>query len=249
VRDREIRRSVSLRAAYVVCALLSVAFIASNSFVIDGHRYFGVFDDAMISMRYGSNLAHGHGLVWNVGAPPVEGYTNFLWTLWMAALHVLPVSERVAPLLVMVSGAVLLLANLRVVHLLAERLAPGTMAGVAAVWITVFSFPVLFWTLLGMEVGLVAFLLSLAVLLAVRWQQEQRPADRVWLAVVLCLSVLTRTDAVLPALVIAAYVGITADRRRRVAAVALPLVAVLATVMAHTMFRLAYYGEPLPNSY
>ena len=41
---------------------------------------------------YYSNLIEGHGLVYNVGER-VEGYTNLLWTLWMAALHHVPVAE------------------------------------------------------------------------------------------------------------------------------------------------------------
>lgn len=38
-------------------------------------------DDAFISFRYARNVAGGHGWVYNVGAEPVEGFTNFLWTL------------------------------------------------------------------------------------------------------------------------------------------------------------------------
>jgi len=41
-------------------------------------------DDAFISFRYAQNLASGAGLVWNPGEP-VEGYTNFLWTVLIAA--------------------------------------------------------------------------------------------------------------------------------------------------------------------
>jgi hypothetical protein len=41
-------------------------------------------DDAFISFRYAKNLAEGLGLVFNEGAR-VEGYTNFLWTVIMAA--------------------------------------------------------------------------------------------------------------------------------------------------------------------
>ncbi len=48
-------------------------------------------DDAYVSLRYARNLALGHGLVYNAGEPPVEGYTNFLWVLWMAPGTVLPV--------------------------------------------------------------------------------------------------------------------------------------------------------------
>ena len=46
-----------------------------------------LLDDAFISFRYAQNLVEGHGLVFNPGGPgePVEGYTNFLWVLLMAA--------------------------------------------------------------------------------------------------------------------------------------------------------------------
>lgn len=41
-------------------------------------------DDAFISFRYARHLAAGHGLVWNVGEPPLQGFTNPLWTLAIA---------------------------------------------------------------------------------------------------------------------------------------------------------------------
>ena len=55
-------------------------YIQASTFVFEGRQYFALFDDAMISMRYACNLAHGNGLVWNP-APfaPVEGYTSFAW--------------------------------------------------------------------------------------------------------------------------------------------------------------------------
>ena len=43
-----------------------------------------VCDDSFISIRYADNLVHGHGLVYNAGER-VEGYTNLLWTLILAA--------------------------------------------------------------------------------------------------------------------------------------------------------------------
>ena len=41
-------------------------------------------DDAFISFRYARNLLEGHGLVYNLGER-VEGYTNFAWTVLVAA--------------------------------------------------------------------------------------------------------------------------------------------------------------------
>src|SRR5262245_8647033 len=93
---------------------LSSIFIARTAFPVGQTTYFVLFDDAMISMRYARNLAEGHGLVWNAGQPPVEGYTNFLWTIVMALAHFAPVPERLISLIVMACGAVILAANVAV---------------------------------------------------------------------------------------------------------------------------------------
>src|SRR5512135_464280 len=41
-----------------------------------------VQDDAFISYTYAKSLVEGHGLTWF--GDHVEGYTNFLWVLWIA---------------------------------------------------------------------------------------------------------------------------------------------------------------------
>lgn len=43
-------------------------------------------DDAYITLRFSRNLAEGTGLVFNAGER-VEGYTNFLWTWFLALPH------------------------------------------------------------------------------------------------------------------------------------------------------------------
>ena len=40
----------------------------------------------MVSMRYAQHLAGGHGIVWNIGAAPVDGATDFLFMVAAAAL-------------------------------------------------------------------------------------------------------------------------------------------------------------------
>ena len=54
-----------------------------------------VCDDSFISIRYADNLLNGHGLVYNAGER-VEGYTNLLWTLLLAALMYLGVTPLTA---------------------------------------------------------------------------------------------------------------------------------------------------------
>lgn len=54
------------------------------------------------------HLARGQGLVWNVGQPPVEGYTNPLWVIVMAALHWVQLPASKVSLLVQIIAAGLL---------------------------------------------------------------------------------------------------------------------------------------------
>lgn len=233
-----------------VSAAFSAIFIARTTFVVDGTRYFTLFDDAMVSMRYARNFAGGHGLVWNAGQPAVEGYTNFLWTLWMAILHLLPVGEEKISLLVMLSGAAILAVNLGVVSRIAARLAPGSpRAALVASWLTALYYPLIYWTLRGMEVGLITLMLSTSVLLALRLADRFSRRDSIALAWLMAAGVLTRPDVIVPCAVVAAFVvwsAESADRRRIAVMLA---AAVGGTFALQTGFRLWYYGDPLPNTY
>ena len=48
-------------------------------------------EDAAMLLRYSQHLAAGRGIVWNVGEAPVDGATDFLFMLLVAALHALGV--------------------------------------------------------------------------------------------------------------------------------------------------------------
>ena len=57
-----------------------------------------VVDDAYISFQFARHLNQGHGLVWNVGDPPVEGYSNFLWVMLLSLTDRLGIDYAVAGL-------------------------------------------------------------------------------------------------------------------------------------------------------
>jgi arabinofuranosyltransferase len=44
-------------------------------------------EDAAMLLRYSEHLARGYGIVWNVGERPVDGATDFLFMLMVAAVH------------------------------------------------------------------------------------------------------------------------------------------------------------------
>lgn len=231
----------------------AVAFAWRGAFHVGPRRAFGLFDDAMISMRYGQNLAAGDGLVWNAGGEHVEGVTNPLWTLWMAALHLVPVDPLDISLLVTGSSLVTILAALWVARRLAQELAPGDrLVTVVAVGLVATFYPLAFWALSGMEVGLMAWLVGVLALYTVRLDRREGRARRRALAVLGATSaagVAVRLDAVVPVAIVALYCVWRAqpDGRPRVAALvggppALALVGM-------TLARHEYYGDWLPNTY
>ena len=74
------RGSQRLPAGFVLCCLpwlVLLGWLTSLAWFL--------CDDAFISFRYVRNLLEGHGLVFNPGEY-VEGYSNFLWVLELAAL-------------------------------------------------------------------------------------------------------------------------------------------------------------------
>jgi hypothetical protein len=231
-------------AAYLVYAAL---FIYRTSFVIDGERYFSLFDDAMVSMRYARNLAEGYGLVWNPGAEAVEGYTNPLWVLFMSVFHLLPLSQSKVSLAVQITAAILLALNLVFVRRAALAVSGGsTPVAWGAVALTAFYLPINFWSLQGMEVSVLVLLMTACTVLAM--QCLDTGAFHRSLYVLLGIGTLVRPDMVVPLLAFASYLFLadSVNRRRHVRWGVLVLVA---AVGAQTAFRLAYYGDVLPNTY
>ena len=239
---------VSLYLILLGAATFYLTFLLRTAFTIDGVWFFTLRDDAMISMRYARNLAEGYGLVWNPGGPRVEGYTNFLWVLWMALLHLLQIAESKISLVVGLSGAVLLLANTYVTWLIARRLV-GSIGAFLAAALTAFFYPLVYWTLRGMEVGLLMFLTSLGFLFALRCGEEDGESRVLVLAGLLALSLLVRPDAVVAAGAVAAGAVSMVPRGRRLRAAAIVGSFAFVSVAALTLFRLSYYGEFLPNTY
>ena len=237
-------------ACFVLWAFL---FIQRSSVVaIDGEQYFALFDDAMISMRYAWNFSHGFGLVWNPGEY-VEGYTNPLMVLVMS-LPTFMLDKSDAVLAMQGLGAVLMLANAYLVMLIASYFVSELeryrgLFLVLAFLCALSYYPLLYWSLMGMETGLLAVLLSFSVLYALRYVRDRKLAQGLLLSAFLGLAFLTRTDAVIFAVPVFAYVFF-GGRQRIPPTHLLALVGPLALiVVGQETFRWVYYGELLPNTY
>ncbi len=236
--------------------LWAAAFIWRTSTVAwDGQRYFCLFDDAMISMRYADNLAHHRGLVWNEGER-VEGYTNLLMTLLMA-LPSAALEKRFAVLAVQVFGIAVSLgiawATMRLLEELRGSsgcLAPG-LARVAGFALGLSYYPLLYWPLMGMETGVLALLLLNTLVWTLRFLRQLDRASLVAAAVAGGLAFLARADSVVyvaPLLALAlarAWRASGASRRVVLGAGGLYLLFPLSQLA----FRAVYYGSLVPVTY
>ena len=239
-----------------VTAVFYLAFIFGTSFVVKDERYFTLVDDAMISMRYAQHLAQGHGLVWNIGEKPIEGFTNPGWMLYMAFLHLFPIPTSKISLVAMLTSLAILLANITAVHRIAETLLPDSIyAPTLAAIITAFYFPLVFWTLRGMEVGLLTLLISFATLLAIShlpsqksigtmWQAEPGKNKTILISIILALTILVRMDAIISATLIVFYL-FAKNKRSAI----IPAISIIATTLAILWFQQIYFGDFLPLTY
>lgn len=248
-----------LQPIVVIAALCFViwaaVFIYRSSFItVDGNRYFCLADDAMISMRYAWNFSHGLGLVWNQNER-VEGYTNLLMVLLMSPAT-LALDKRLAVLAVQTFGIVVMLGSAYLSMLISGHLMEDEdrryekLLGVLAFICALSYYPLAYWSLMGMETGLLTLLLLLGVLSVFRYTGEQR---RLWLLLLsfsLGLAYLTRPDSAVPAAPILAYLFYEVYSRSKSLRAALPVVGIYALfIVGLTLFRRVYYGELVPNTY
>ena len=229
--------------------LLALALLLAHA-----ARYAFQTDDAFISFRYARNLAHGHGLVFNPGYERVEGYTNFLWVVLLAGFNLLGVApERAAQ-------ALSLAATVGLWLLLAAAAWRARAAGAPA-WVALFAplclaldRSVAVWSTSGLETRLFELLLVAG---AVRLVQELeaelagRPPGLPLAALFFGLAELTRPVGALLRVCALGVAGALLARRGRLrpAAFAARAAPGVLLVAAHFAFRLAYYGQWLPNTY
>ncbi len=213
-------------------------------------------DDAFISFRYARNLVEGHGLVFNRGEF-VEGYTNFLWVLELAALWKLlglePPSAAPTLSLLATAGTFAVVLALAVRTHLAERkrwiawMAAGLLATSA-------TFAV--WTTSGLETRQFTLFTVLGAALFCAWRRDRVDArGRGGLLVAGSLAFaaaeLTRPEGLLLGGCAIAWFVVDASfaRRLRPGDLLRAVLPFAAIVGAHYLWRHQYYGEWLPNTY
>ncbi|HJO22805.1 MAG: hypothetical protein QF890_09895 [Myxococcota bacterium] len=224
------RCSAADRGLEVSAALLAVATALALL-----PEYSGFFhDDAYISLRYAARWLAGRGLTWNDGEF-VEGFTHPLWLFQVAGLGAAGVELRTAARGLGVASFAALLAVWR----------PAGASWVAAPLVAM-SPPLLLWAWGGLET--VSFCLWLVIAVAMSERLHARPdgAGRIaYLAgLAFAAAALLRPEGLALGLLATGLLAL-GGRGRSARTVLLGLLAPCALYLA---FRLAWFGELLPNS-
>lgn len=204
------------------CALAcGLSILIQSSFWVGDSLWFCLFDDAMISMRYARNMVDGVGFVWN-GGEYVEGVTNPLWTVYMAVWHLFGIPDNMISLPIQLTGLCIFVTT----ALWGFRIG-GLIAGVC---ISLY-YPLAYWSVIGMETGLVALLILLS------WSFLQK--NPVLSYLILAIGAWVRLDIAL-CFIPALWFG--KDRLKGA-------LILISSVGIQEGGRLLYFHEWLPNTY
>ncbi|MFT7668985.1 MAG: arabinofuranosyltransferase [Planctomycetota bacterium] len=209
-------------------------------------QYRWLCDDAFISFRYSKNLAEGMGLRYNVADTAVEGYSNFLWVVWLAALKWLGAS---IPSAAQWSSALSAFVLLWLVTSSIVRNNKG------ALWQLLLA-PLVLATLPPVAVWSTSGLATMPMVCCVFWVWDLLLGDTErcrWRAAALVsfAGVLMRADAILFLGIIHAgafFSGILAGNDKLRLGAFKSSVVTLATFGSQTLFRYLYHGDWLPNT-
>lgn len=247
--------STSVIASFVY-TVWAIIFIYRSSFIaIDGERYFSLMDDAMISMRYAWNLAHGYGLVWNPGEF-VEGYSNPLMTILMALICFF-FHKKMAVLVVQVLGIPIVLACAFVArrlayHLYSTHKTRDLIADLTFVGVLLY-YPLSFWSLMGMETGLLTFLLLMGISCGIRWTNDHDDYLLYISSAFMGFAFLTRNEALLLSILLFGFLffenSFSEKTLHRLPKIIKAGLIFSIFVLLQIAFRWFYYGELVPNTY
>lgn len=226
-------------------------FILSAALLIAHASLFAplISDDAFISLRYSDRLLEGLGLTWN-NHDRVEGYSNLLWVLLLAALRAINLQPETA-MRVLGIGSML-----GVVIMILRAFPPKStlllcIPTIVALLLCLTSPIVGQWSVAGLEQPLISLLIAVGITGVIEFLQsgELNKRKAALSALAFGLAAITRPDGAL-------FGGLTAlfllarSRQSRPALVFMSYIVVAVGIFycGQLAFRVAYYGSVVPNT-
>jgi arabinofuranosyltransferase len=210
-------------------------------------------EDAAIGFRYARNFADGFGIVFNPGGERVEGFTSVSWLLISGTVYKLMGAAGLEVTLLLLSLGLTTFTVAAVLSVVLRHDSGWLPVAAACVWL-IGQAGFYFWSGLSlMDVApWAAGLTGYVLLIDSRVTAVPDPAtrERLGLGSLVVLLVLTRPESMLvvPGALVVATLAYGPSRRLRTVAIEV-IGTTVAAVGLLTIFRLLYFGYPLPNTY
>jgi hypothetical protein len=212
-----------------------LAFACLMFALLSRYHWHQICDDAFIAFRYADHVVAGLGPVLNRGEA-VEGYSSPLW------LGILVVGRAVGIDLPLWSGLLGVGFSglcLLCVHRLAFALSDSRLVAAGACAAASLLYPIYYWAPAGLETALFAALMTAAT-----WSLVAR-SMWAWALAAACLGVARPEGPLLSC----ALVGLVAVAKGRTVLRPGRMCFALGPALAWLIFRRAFYGDWLPNTY
>jgi arabinofuranosyltransferase len=232
--------SLSSRDIYLATAAICILFLVLAIY----HSF--VCDDAFISFRYAKNIAQGLGPVFNPGER-VEGYTNFLWTLLLAAIF------KAGGSLVLWSRILSIIFSLATIttfifwirqdrkNSLLMYLFPAFL---------VFSTPFFVWSTGGLETAFYTYLVFNAIIVLFYAIDQKSKIGLLFSSLLFVATVLTRPDGILFWSLSSVFIVILLIRQKlnfkSLLSFIIPFIIIYGS---YYYWRFDYYGKLFPNTF
>ena len=261
----------------ILILLVELCLLSAVIYLFTRHVFIFDFtcDDAFISFRYAENLVRHGELVYNPGIR-VEGYSNFLWTLLIAGCMRLGASPiHAASVLGWLMGAFGIILTWQAGQAFYRRhwgaaQGSGRQRNITVLMAAILAFcaPLILaasssyacWSSGGLETQLFTFLLAAAVFRFLIEEHDEAAGPRRWSGLLFALAALARPEGIAMFALAAGFRGVKLLWRRTRwgrAGQSRPgmgrdlegLLMFAVPVTAWLMWKVAYYGDVLPNTF
>jgi hypothetical protein len=207
-----------------------------------------IVDDAGISFAYARNFAQGNGLTAWPGTQPVEGFSNFLWTLLLALFHLIHVFDPiVTPKIV---AAIFIMGSFHQLHRVSLQLTGSPWVGLGINMLLAINAPFIIWTQSGLENALYIFLLVLLLRQMLHYTVHQHRGTAIYISYICFLLAITRPEGCIYFFLFPAVQLLTQKKhpQKQIALVYHTLFFMLG-FGAFLVFRLFYFHNLIPNTF
>lgn len=250
--SRSTLRRLNLFASFFLCFLSTLCALRKLNYPLIG------IDDANIYFVYAKNLANGYGFVYNIGGERVEGFTSLLWTLISAIAFKFFAHPEIT--LLIINIVLVSLGIACALNYLQSSFSDGKRIGIAGISWSAFYLLMIFtspryitWnTTTLMENALWSTLLLLITIFVIRDNLVPRTINYQFIPLTILLFV-TRPESIVWVAVFTLILFFRFTFQTNLAhaskALAPSVISSTLTLVFLTLFRLYYFGYPLPNTF